>query len=126
MGVYESWLADQNPSHLISSFLEGRNLGMVTGPDGFLRPFSRASPRPRRDLCPPQRLPDGRVPREPIPPLAPSLAIEVLSPNNTKGEMQRKLHDYFAAGAESVWYIDPQTQSAVIYSRSRTVHANWP
>ncbi len=61
-------------------------------------------------------MPDGRVPREPIPELAPTLPIEVLSQSNTKREMERKLRDYFAAGAELVWYVDPQTQSATVYT----------
>ena len=30
--------------------------------------------------------------------------------------MQRKLSDYFAAGAELVWYVYPESQSAVVYT----------
>jgi Uma2 family endonuclease len=63
-----------------------------------------------------EQLPDGRVPRDPIPVLAPTLPIEVLSPNNTKREMDRKLREYFKAGAELVWYIEPETQSATVYT----------
>lgn len=48
--------------------------------------------------------------------LAPTLAIEVLSPSNTEREMQRKLREYFAAGAELAWYINPKTQSATVYT----------
>lgn len=51
------------------------------------------------------RLPDGRVPREPIPDLAPDLAVEVISRHNTRKEMDRKLHDYFTAGVQLVWYV---------------------
>jgi Uma2 family endonuclease len=44
------------------------------------------------------------------------LPIEVLSPSNTKREMNRKLQEYFGAGAEFVWYIDPDTQTAKAYT----------
>ena len=44
---------------------------------------------------------------------APDLAIEVISPGNTRKEMDRKLQEYFAAGTTLVWYIDPRTRSAV-------------
>ncbi len=40
MGVYESWLACRI-IHFISSFLEQHDLGIVTGPDGFLKLFPR-------------------------------------------------------------------------------------
>ena len=62
------------------------------------------------------RFPGRTLPAEPIPDLAPDLAIEVLSTSNTEGEMQRKLHDYFTAGVRLVWYIDPQTRSAKSYT----------
>ncbi len=44
-------------------------------------------------------------PREPIPDLAPDLAIEIISKANTRQEMDRKLRDYFAAGVKLVWYV---------------------
>jgi Uma2 family endonuclease len=30
--------------------------------------------------------------------------------------MDRKLHDYFAAGVKMVWYIDPKTKTARCYT----------
>ena len=115
MGVYESWLA-MRISHFISSFLDKHPLGIVTGPDGFYKLFGRQVRAPDVTFVRRERLPDGRVPREPIPALSPTLPIEVLSPSNTKREMERKLRDYFDAGAELVWYIDPDTQSATVYT----------
>ena len=60
--------------------------------------------------------PNRQLPSEPIPALAPDLAIEVLSKSNTQAEMQRKLRDYFTAGVRLVWYIDPRTRSAKSYT----------
>jgi hypothetical protein len=56
------------------------------------------------------------VPPEPIPAVAPDLAVEVLSEGNTEGEMQRKLRDYFAAGVRLVWYVDPRSRTAKAYT----------
>src|SRR5690606_1057857 len=61
------------------------------------------------------RFPDGVPPKGQVMPVAPTLAIEVLSPGNTKGEMDRKLRDYFSAGVKLVWYIDPVKRIASIY-----------
>jgi len=52
------------------------------------------------------------LPAEPIPNLAPDLAVEVLSEGSTLGEMERKLHDYFAAGTRLAWVIEPATRMA--------------
>jgi Uma2 family endonuclease len=43
-------------------------------------------------------------------PGAPDLAVEVLSPNNTRNEIDERLSDFFASGSRLVWIIDPQNQ----------------
>lgn len=62
------------------------------------------------------RLPSGKPPRRPIPKLAPNLAVEVLSKSNTEREMSRKLTDYFHAGVEVVWFVDPSTRTIKVFS----------
>jgi len=44
----------------------------------------------------------------------------VISPGNSKVEMARKLTDFFAAGARSVWYIYPMTETALVYRDAAT------
>ena len=46
----------------------------------------------------------------------PDLAVEVLSPSNTAQEMERKLHDYFAAGVLLVWYVDPVARTVEVFT----------
>ena len=46
---------------------------------------------------------------------APDLAVEVLSPGNTKREMAEKVEEYFAAGARSVWVINPKLKTVTVY-----------
>jgi Uma2 family endonuclease len=62
------------------------------------------------------RLPGRESPREPIPDLAPDLAVEVLSEGNTKPEMARKVREYFDAGVKLVWLIDPRKRTARVFS----------
>jgi Uma2 family endonuclease len=41
-------------------------------------------------------------------PGAPDLAVEVLSPNNTRKEIDERLKDFFSSGARLAWIIDPE------------------
>ncbi|WP_395730630.1 Uma2 family endonuclease [Prosthecobacter sp.] len=38
--------------------------------------------------------------------IAPEICVEVISPGNTRQEMENKRELYFAAGAEEVWFCD--------------------
>ena len=64
-------------------------------------------------------MPGRKLPAEPIPLLAPDLAVEVLSKSNTKSEIDRKLHEYFAAGTRLAWVIDPKKRIARAYISPR-------
>jgi Uma2 family endonuclease len=56
-----------------------------------------------------------KKPRPPIPALAPDLAVEIISENNTAKEMAIKLREYFQAEARLVWYVDPRTRTVDVY-----------
>ena len=43
---------------------------------------------------------------------APDIAVEVLSPSNTATEIERKVREYLAAGAQRVWVAYPATGGA--------------
>jgi Uma2 family endonuclease len=58
-------------------------------------------------------MPNEEIPREPIAPFPPDLAVEIIGKSKTKEEMDRKLWEYFQAGCKLVWYV---------YPRSRTLH----
>ena len=60
---------------------------------------------------------DNRLlPRGQILARTPDLAVEILNPSNTTGEMDRKRGEYFAGGARLVWQVYPETQRARIYT----------
>jgi Uma2 family endonuclease len=101
---------------ILKSFIRRKKLGVVAGEGGMLR-LSRDLVRiPDVSFISRSRLPGGKPPREPMPGLAPNLAVEVLSRSNTDREMSRKLEDYFAAGVELVWFVDPSTRTVKVYT----------
>lgn len=50
-----------------------------------------------------------RLPKSPVAyiDVVPDLAIEVVSPSNTRAAIERKTHIYLQAGVEQVWIVDP-------------------
>jgi Uma2 family endonuclease len=47
-------------------------------------------------------------------PGAPDLAVEVLSPSNTRTEINERLKDFFANGTQIAWVIDAENEGAEI------------
>ncbi len=114
MGYSESSLATRL-IFLIQSFVEPRNLGIVTGEAGMIRLLSGRVRIPDVAFVSWDRLPNRQMPSAPIPSLAPDLAIEVLSVRNTSAEMMLKREDYFSAGVSIVWEVDPKTRTVNVY-----------
>jgi Uma2 family endonuclease len=115
MGYLESYLA-MELGRLLGNFVAEHNLGAVTGADGALRLMQGLVRIPDIAYIGWEHLPDRHLPTEPLPDLAPDLAVEILSEGNTPGEMERKLRDYFFAGTRLVWYIDPQRRTVRVYT----------
>jgi Uma2 family endonuclease len=90
-------------------------VGMTLGADGTVRLLKGLVRIPDVSFTRWERLPKRKVPREPIPDLAPDLAVEVLSRKNTKREMERKLKEYFLAGVRLVWFVDPRTRGVRVF-----------
>lgn len=115
MGFRESCLASVLIAILLT-FVRSRNLGLVTAPGGMMRLAPGLVRIPDVAFISWDRLPNRRMPPEPIPDLAPDLAMEVLSMGNTSGEMARKRQDYFAAGAQVVWEVNPNTRTVEVFT----------
>jgi Uma2 family endonuclease len=47
--------------------------------------------------------------------VAPDLAVEILSPDQSAWAMDEKLQDYFAAGTRLVWVIDPLRRTVAVH-----------
>jgi Uma2 family endonuclease len=61
------------------------------------------------------RFPGRRVPKSPVVEMAPDLAVEIISASNRRGEMDRKLGEYFAAGTRRVWYVYPEERRVRVF-----------
>lgn len=105
------WLAT-----LLNQFVVPRNLGYVTGETGFVELPSGPVRGPDVAFFSWDNIAARRRPTAPIPRMAPDLAVEVLSPSNTKREMERKREDYFGSGVRLVWEIDPRARTARAYT----------
>jgi Uma2 family endonuclease len=47
--------------------------------------------------------------------VAPEIVVEVLSSTNRRGEITERLKDYFSAGADRVWVLDPKQRRILAY-----------
>jgi Uma2 family endonuclease len=120
MGYYESMLA-LTLGYFLKDYLKRNDLGILLGADGALRILADQIRIPDIAFISWRHFPGRVLPSEPVPSVAPDLAVEVLSAGNTNREMERKLDDYFAAGVLLAWFIEPTSQSITVYeSRQRS------
>ena len=112
-----------NPEHgyicaLLSSALlqhaKGKNLGAVFDSNTGFWMDNENCRAPDISFVSRQRLRGLKRPTRSFFRFAPDLAIEVLSPNNTRAEIQERLRDFFSSGTRLVWIIDPESKSAEI------------
>jgi Uma2 family endonuclease len=115
MGFYEARVGTVL-SYFIEGYIDGNDLGITLGADAMLRILPRQVRLPDVTFLSWTKMPDRELPAEPVAPIVPDLAVEVLSESNTRREMERKRKDYFAAGVRRVWQIDPDTETAEVYS----------
>lgn len=100
----------------LANFVEDNRLGCVTGASGAF--ILARNP----DVV---RIPDvafiskARMPK-PIPqkylPLAPDLAVEIVSPSDSALEMRHRVQDYLNCGVRMVWIVYPELQTVDCYS----------
>jgi len=115
MGYREAILAGALV-RLLANFVVPRNLGHVAGADGMLRLFPGLVRIPDVAFASWDCFPEGRLPDDPIPDLAPDLVVEVLSRSNTPREMRRKLREYFAAGVRLAWMVDLEQRTVTVHT----------
>jgi Uma2 family endonuclease len=110
-GLRGGWLV-----HLLWSFLEGRDFGIALPGDAMLRLLPGLIRVPDVSFISAKRLVGGRLPKQPVASIAPDLAVEVVSPGNTRREIERKLREYFASGTRLAWVIYPKTRTVYVYT----------
>jgi len=99
---------------LLLTFVKERDLGeVVDSSTGFRLPGGNVR-LPDVAFVAKGRFPEGQDP-DAFAPLAPDLAVEVLSPDDRPRYVLDKVGDYLQAGVRLVWVIDPRRRTATIY-----------
>ena len=68
------------------------------------------------------RIPAGGLPNDGFIPVVPTLAVEVVSPNDLDSETAAKVEDYLAAGVERVWVVRPKQRTVTVYYAGGSSH----
>ena len=123
---YLSSLIGSEVNRRISNHVLDRELGTVTGSDCSFQCFDDDEDDPLKI-----RRPDvtfiarGRLPAEQLArghvTIAPDLAVEVVSPNDTVYDLNKKIEEYLRAGVRLVWVIDPENRTLDVYRADRTL-----
>ncbi len=100
---------------LLRGYATKKGLGLVCTEVGFRLSRSPDTVRaPDVAFVAKRRLPAEGVPRK-FADFPPDLAVEVLSPDDTAGEILRKIEEYLAAGVALTWVVDPATRTVKVY-----------
>jgi Uma2 family endonuclease len=114
-GIPEAFLASVL-IRILGTWVADRRLGCVLGPAGMLRLAPGLVRIPDVSYVPWGRFPNRQLPDSPMLELAPDLAVEILSPGNTRQEIEAKLRDYFASNVLLVWCVDPRQRTVEVYT----------
>jgi Uma2 family endonuclease len=118
MGYYESRLA-VILGYYLEEYLTTNGLGIVLGEAGMVRVEGQVR-EPDVAFYSWSHFPNRQLPRCAVLGVPPDLAVEVLSPSNTEGEMERKRRDCFTAGTQLFWQVYPETKSVRVYTDAET------
>ena len=100
---------------MLDQYVEEKGLGAVGTEVGFRLTRDPDTVRaPDIAFVAQNRLPKGAA-VEKFVEFAPDLAVEVLSPEDTVSEIQKKVEEYLAAGVPLVWVVDPANQKVTVY-----------
>lgn len=102
-------------TQLLLNFVERQSFGVVVGEAGFVLERKPDTVRvPDAAFVSVERMADYRG--EAYFEGAPDLAVEVVSPSNTRRAVVEKTRDYLAAGARLVWNVDPRKETVTVHA----------
>jgi Uma2 family endonuclease len=106
---------ESNFSLVLKSFVRERKLGRVFG--GEVGIYTHRNPDTVRaaDVAYVSRERMAQVKSLSYLDVAPELVVEVMSLDDTWGNLMDKLDEYFAIGVKAVWVADPRTRQVYVY-----------
>jgi Uma2 family endonuclease len=97
----------------LAPYVEAGGLGAVYGADATFK-IGRNDRLPDVSFVAAARIPPAGEPEGPWP-IAPDLAVEIISPNDLYEAVLGKVYEYLSAGVRQVWVISPEKQAVTIY-----------
>lgn len=116
---YSAWVATLLNLAIGPTVLQNQLGWLLVEATFYLEPGGRLRRRPDLAFVSASRWPlDRPLPYQGDMPIAPDLAIEVVSPSNTVDELTRKRGEYFRYGAQEVWIVIPSVRLVEVWSPS--------
>jgi Uma2 family endonuclease len=98
------------------AFVRKNRLGHVYGSQTGYRCFPgrpKLVRKPDTSFVAAGRLPDDKTPEGDIP-IAPDLAVEIVSPNDTYEEVAVKVAEFKSAGVKLIWVVSPKSRTVLV------------
>jgi Uma2 family endonuclease len=115
MGYYESRMAIALV-YFLERYFDAHPLGFLLDGTGMIRVTKEQIRLPDVSFLSWDHFPDHKLPLGQILDVVPDLAVEILSPTNTKAEMARKRGEYFRGGTTLVWEVDPVKRTVAVFT----------
>lgn len=107
--IVEYFAAFQRAREGIYYATDGQGFLLARNPDTLLSPDAAL-----------YRLRDEN-PDEPWHHFSPEIAVEVVSPSNTRAQLLAKRDHYLRAGSEQVWIVDPDARSIEVHFQDKRI-----
>ena len=115
MGFYESHLG-HILAFFIESYLTHHRLGFVVGESGASRTIPGRVRMPDVGFYSWNHFPGRTLPAGGVLDVPADLVVEILSPSNTRTEMEQKRREYFASGTRLYWEVLPETRQVRVFT----------
>ena len=119
MGFYESHLG-HILAFFIESYLTHHRLGFVVGESGASRTIPGRVRMPDVGFYSWNHFPGRTLPAGGVLDVPADLVVEILSPSNTRTEMEQKRQEYFASGTRLYWEVLPETRQVKVFTDANT------
>jgi Uma2 family endonuclease len=113
-GGYHSHIA-MRLGYLVGAWVYPRDAGILLGQDAGFKIASDPDTVRGPDLAFVRAERADRARVAGYPELAPDLAVEIISPNDRRGEVLSKVGQWIDAGVSLVWVIDPRRADAQVH-----------
>ncbi len=98
-----------------------KGLGFVTGSQAGFRMVNKNIRCPDISFTRKSRV-NGGLPGDWFGEVAPDLCIEIISKSEDIADAQRKVREYFEAGAQQVWHMFPERQEIKVFASTDVSH----